>query len=125
MARRSPESMDYLRAIETLSESEETLQNAVRRPGPGGEAYEHTPTPGPPKPQKGILSKLGERARQMVSGVTWTPAKPKRLAFKTSKEMERLQTRAGVFLKHNALLFAGIAAFGASLFAARKFWRSR
>jgi|SwirhisoilCB2_FD_contig_41_18918191_length_518_multi_1_in_0_out_0_1 hypothetical protein len=83
MARRSQD-LDYLRAIETLSETEEPLQNAVRQAAPGGEAYDRAPTPAQPKPQKGKLA---------------------------------------MFFKRNAPLLGGIAVFGASLFAARKYWQ--
>jgi len=57
MARRSQD-LDYLRAIETLSESEESMQHAVRQAGPGGQAYDRVPTPAPQQ-KKGVQRGTG------------------------------------------------------------------
>jgi len=122
MARRSQSAVDYLRAIETLSESEEPLKRAVSQQGPGGEAYNLAPNPPTPQAQKGMLYKIGERAQQFVSSIKKNAPEPGELAHKASKEAGGLQRRAATFLKHNAVFIAGIAVFGASLFAARKYW---
>jgi len=42
---RVPESNEVLRAIEALSESEVSLEKATNEQGPGGQAYDRSPSP--------------------------------------------------------------------------------
>jgi hypothetical protein len=122
MSRRSSEAVDYLRAIETLSETEEPARQAMRQAGPGGEAYDRAPTPST-REGGGTLANLAMQAKRMLSPMTKKLPETKDLVQKTSKQAERAQRRAVVFLKHNAILLTGVAVFAASMFAARKYWR--
>jgi len=115
--------MDYLRAIETLSQSEEPVAKSVSEAGPGGEAYDRVPTPAGSQEQKGKLVRLADRAKQMVSDIAGKLPDSDQLARKTSQEAERLPRRAAVFFKHNAVMIGGIAAFAVSLLAARRYWQ--
>ena len=123
MSRRSSAEIDFLRAIETLSENEEPLREAVKQAGPGGEAYTRSPTSESVNRPDGTLANLAAQARRILSPVTKALPEPKDLANKTSRQAERVQRRAAVFLKHNAILLTGVAVFAASLFAARQYWR--
>jgi hypothetical protein len=121
MASTSRESIDYLRAIETLSQSEEGLRKSVSEAGPGGEAYDRAPTP-PQREQKGKLLKLGERAKEIVQKAVQKFPEPSDIVEQTSKKAERFQRRAGVFFKHNGVLLAGIAAGAIAVWAGREYW---
>jgi hypothetical protein len=114
MSRRSSEAVDYLRAIETLSETEEPARQAMTQAGPGGEAYDRAPTPATRRPG-GTLANLAMQAKRMFSPMT--------KSLPETKDLERVQRRAAVFLKHNAILLTGVAVFAASMFAARRYWR--
>ena len=122
MALISQQSMDYLRAIETLSKTEEDLQKNMNAPGPGGEARDRTPTP-PPSGQKGKLVMLGARARQILEKAAGRIPNPSEVMEKTSKEAERLQRRVAVFLKHNGAILAGLAVGALAVWAGREYWK--
>jgi len=122
MASKSEASIDYLRAIETLSEDEEKLARTVGKRGPGGEAYERAPNPAPSE-RKSKIVKLGERAKQIFQNAAEKLPEPKSVAQKTSEEAGRLGRRAAVFFKHNGVMLAGIAVGGLAIWAGREYWK--
>src|ERR1041384_573450 len=115
-------SIDYLRAIETLSEDEQKLEKTVDKAGPGGEAYDRAPNPAPPE-QKSKIVKLGERAKQIFQNAAEQLPQPKNVAQKTSEEAGRIGRRAAAFFKYNGALIAGIGLGGVAIWAGREYWK--